>query len=314
MSRNWIVKRIIKEINDHNSFLVASHINPDGDSICSLLVFNCILKFLDKERVLFSLHPVPKRFSFLPDAKRIGDRIDRVYEEIVVLDTPILKRIGTRLPKKALINIDHHPSNSYFGRINWVESSASATCELLFYLIRSIGLKISEEIATLLYTGLYTETGGFSYPNTTKEAMRIAAALLDYGASPASISQRVSSLSVKDVHLLSKVLHNLEFSSGIATIYLSKRMQESFRASDSQSDDFIKFPLALQGVKVAIFLREEKANVIRISFRSLGEVDVNRLAKKLGGGGHRTAAGTRLYTSLKRAREEVLKVTKSFIG
>jgi len=313
MNRSQIIKMITREIKRHNSFLVASHINPDGDGICSLLIFAHILKFFNKESILFSYHPVPKRLSFLPRVERIKSRTDERYEEIVVLDTPIIKRIGIRLPKKVLINIDHHPSNSYFGTINWVEPSASATCELLFYFIKEIGIEITEELATLLYTGLYTETGGFSYPNTNKEAMKISALLLDYGVSPAAISQKVSSLSLKDIRLLSEVLHNLEFTNGIATIYLTREMQQRLKTTDSQADDFIKFPLSLKGVKVAIFLREEGPDLVRVSFRSLGEVDVNRLAKRLGGGGHKTAAGTRLYTSLERAKRDVLKVAREFI-
>lgn len=314
MNHSQIIKKITKEIKKYKSFLIASHINPDGDAICSLLIFTHILRFLDRESILLSYHPVPKRLSFLPGVEKIKSRVDGSYEEIIVLDTPIIKRIGIRLSKKVLINIDHHPSNSYFGIINWVESSASATCELLFYFIKEIGLKITEELATLFYTGLYTETGGFSYPNTTKEAMRISTLLLDYGVSPATISQKVSSLSLKDIRLLSEVLHNLEFNDGIATIYLTQKMQQKLKTTDSQADDFIKFPLSLEGVKVAIFLREEGPDLVRVSFRSLGEVDVNRLAKRLGGGGHKTAAGTRLYTSLKRAKRDVLRVAKEFIG
>ncbi len=307
------MERVIREIRRYKSFLVVSHINPDGDSICSLLTFGKILDFFGKEGVLYSPHPVPLRLSFLPEVERIETRLRAEgYEEIVSLDTPLLSRTG-ELPKGVLINIDHHPSNSHFGRINWVEPKATATCELLYYLIREIGMGISKEVSTYLYTGIYTETGGFVYPNTKKEIMVIATRLLDYGVDPVEVARRVSSLTVEGIKLLSQVLQGLEFNDGIASIYLTKEMQELFRTPDSQADDFIKFPLLLNRVKLALFFREEKPGLVRVSLRSLGEVDVNRLAQKLGGGGHKTAAGLRLKMDLERAKEEVLRVAKRFL-
>ncbi len=313
------MKQILKILKGHKRFLVVSHIDPDGDVICAILALDWLLKKWRKQTWLFSKGSVPSRYHFLPDIDRIHSSIPKHFhpQVVVVLDTPSEARTGLALPNGIpIINIDHHPSNLRFGTANWVEDRASSTSELLYRLIKKAAVKMDPKLGFIIYTGIVAETGGFSYPNTTSETLETGARLLRFGFSPDGVSAKLNVTSSKNLRLLSRVLATLEVRNGIASIHLSRAVRGSLRISreDLDSDNFIRFPMMVRGVKVAIFLREEKKDLTRVSLRSQGEIDVDQVAQSLGGGGHRTAAGVKINKPLRWAKREVWKATERFMA
>jgi phosphoesterase RecJ-like protein len=313
------MKHLLKILKTNKKFLLVSHIDPDGDVLCSVLTLNWLLRQWGKQTWMFAKDPLPSRYRFLPGIKRIHASIPVNFrpQVIVVLDTPSLERTGFKPPAGVpIINIDHHPSNLHYADYNWVESTASSTSELLYRLIRQAKIRFDTEVAFIIYCGIFAETGGFSYPNTKPETLMAGARLLHFGFSPDTVSTKLNATSPENIQLLSRVLATLETRNGIASIHLSRAMRKPFTISPENldSDNFIRFPMMVRGVKVAVFLREEKKNLTRVSLRSQGEVDVDRVARSLGGGGHRTAAGVKIRKPLPIAKREVWKAAERFMA
>lgn len=310
---------MLEEIERHNRFLVVTHKDPDGDGICALLGAYKLLSSLDKEVAMYTPKQPRPRFRNLPliGLIKTGRLDESEFDCLLVLDTPTKDRIGwpQRAPEGFIINIDHHPSNEQFGDLNWVDSTASSTCELMYQLFCRAKLGFDPESAFILYTGIYLETGGFSYPNTTLRSFITAGRLLRYGVEPAEVARRFSSLNLSQLKLLARVVLKAELKDGVAVIRLPRGLRARLTpGEDLNADGFTKLPLFLEGVKVVIFLREERKGLVRVSFRSQGVVDVNRLASRFGGGGHKTAAGAEIHSSLRWASREVLRATQEYLA
>ncbi len=309
--------KIIEEVKKNKRFLCVSHIDPDGDAIASLLLTGYLLQKFKKEFVLFLKDKVPQKFHFLPNIEWIKNKLEKIdFDEIIIVDTPNLERTGISIKEaRKIINIDHHPSNTRFGVINWVVPKKTAVCVMIYELLKKAKVRITKEIAETLYTGIYTETGGFIYPNLTEEVFEISKEVLKTGFSPSEVAIKLTSKDEGHIRLLSMVLSTLKVKDGIATIYMTRKMLKQAGITDDEEDSsgFIRYPASIPGVKLAMFFRETKDGRVRISFRSFGEVDVNKLASKFGGGGHKNAAGARVSLSLSKAMNVVSKEAREFI-
>ena len=308
------MKKIVKIINERDNWLVVGHINPNGDAVSSVLLMGQMLSALDKKYSLFLKDGVPRRYKGLIKDEIINTEIPKGYDNLLVIDTSLFERTGIEEWNGFILNIDHHESNTYFGDINWVEPDAIAACALIYRLLKVIKIPINRRIAELVYAGIYVETGGFSYSNTNVESFKIAyeiAEMIDIS----NIVYSISNKKEEELRMISKVLHTLEFKDGIAIIEMRKDMAESIEVYSSiEADDFIKFPLFLNNVKVAVFLREDtRRGGVRVSFRSR-EYDVNKIAKELGGGGHRAASGVHIDgMDIKTTRKIVRKTLEKHI-
>lgn len=302
------MEKILKIIEEKDNWLVAGHINPDGDAVSSLLLMSQILLHFNKKFELFLKDGIPRRYKGLIKDEVVNTELPEGYSNLLVLDTSVFERTGIEKWDGFIVNIDHHGSNTYFGDVNWVEPYAVAACAMIYRLLKFAKIPLNKRIAELVYAGIYVETGGFSYSNTDTEAFKIAheiAEIIDIPKIVYSISRKTE----EELRMMAKVLHTLEFKDGIAIIEMRKNMAESIEIYRSiEADDFIKFPLFLNGVKVAVFLREDvRRGGIRVSFRSR-EYDVDKIAKELGGGGHRTASGVHIDgMDIKEIREIVRK-------
>ncbi len=309
------MKEIIEAIKSKDNWIVAAHINPDGDAVTSLLIMNHILKNLGKDSYLFLKDGVPRRYSSLVKGETVHTDIREVQDmtdNLIVLDTATFERTGIERWDGFILNIDHHKSNAYFGDINWVDADYVAVCGMLYRLFKKLGMELNKRVAELVYAGIYVETGGFSYSNTDAEAFKIAYEIADMVDIP-SLVYSIRKKRVEELKLTSKVLDTLQIINGSAIIEMRKDMVPNGDIYRSiEADDLIRFPLFLENVKVAIFLREDaRRGGIRISFRSR-EVDVDSMARKLGGGGHPSAAGVHLSNiSMERAKELVISLIKN---
>lgn len=311
-------QKILKHIQVGNRFLVAGHIDPDGDAIASVLLTGRLLDHLGKTYHMFLKHDVPLKFRFLAGGSDISHEPPSWKPDTFIsVDTTDPPRLGIEFPPSARrINIDHHPSNVMFGDVNWVDCKRSAACLMIFELLKLAGARISKRESEMVYTGLFTETGAFSYPNVTAEAFEVASEVLRHGVDISSIAFQMTARNEHNLALLGSVLATLEMEDGVATIELTDEMlaKAGVGPREQDSDSFIRYPASIPGVKIAIFFREERSTGnVRLSLRSTKNVDVNRLASRFGGGGHFNAAGARIPGDFCEVKMQVVREAKQYL-
>jgi phosphoesterase RecJ-like protein len=296
---------LLRKIRQGNRFLLTSHVNPDGDAIGSELGLARLLRRLGKGAVVWNLDPIPAIYRPLPGSDRVHSGAEppagfpEKFDSIVVLECPSPDRTGLEEhlgPGAALpvINIDHHLGNQHYGAVNWVDSAAPAVGEMVFRLAQALKVALEPEIASCLYLTLVTDTGGFRYSNATPAAFEAAAALVREGAHPEQVAQWLyESQPVAVVRLLGEMLQTLALHHGgrIATVRLDPEMFARAGAAAGDSEGLIDHPRSIAGVDAVALIRRREDGSHKVSLRSRGEVDVEKIARHHGGGGHRNAAG-----------------------
>lgn len=314
--------RICEAIRKGKSFLITSHVNPEGDSVSTLLALHSILRRLGKKVLILCEDPLPERFGFLGKHEWIDEKNydgKFVFDTCFVVDCPSEKRIGRVFrhigPGITVINLDHHISNESFGDVNLVDKDASSCGEIIYGLVRSLHLKLTREEAVYLYVSMSTDTGSFRYGNTTARTHRIVAELLENGLDIEELNERISeAFSRGKVRLYSFLLNNIhyEFGGKVAWTSLNRREMIAYGVSAEDTEGFIDFIRMIRGVKVAFFITDEGDGPLRISFRSKGEFNVNRLAHIFKGGGHKKAAGCNFRGTVTEAVKRILSEIKKF--
>ena len=316
----------IKEVlKNEGSFTVTTHVDPDVDGLASQLALFSLLKESGKEVNVMNQDPVPSIFSFLPNAQSIislKDNIDSLHQVLVVVDTGSASRIGypfdaLRARVRTIVNIDHHKGNGMFGDVNHVDSSASAAAVIVTDLIKYLGVPIGKERATLLYAGILADTGSFRFPNTSARSLMTAALLADEGIDVGRIASGIyAGKSLAAMKLLSLALSSLEITEGgkIGVMSLSIADFKETGAKGEDSEGFATYAKSVSGTLVGIFLREAGPGIIRVSFRSDGTVDVDKVAGLFGGGGHAGASGARISGTIEEVKKEVLVRVVPFVS
>ena len=309
---------LLRKIRQGNRFLLTSHVNPDGDAIGSELGLARLLRRLGKGAVVWNLDPIPAIYRPLPGSDRVHSGAEppagfpEKFDSIVVLECPSPDRTGLEehLAPGALpvINIDHHLGNQHYGAVNWVDSAAPAVGEMVFRLAQALKVALEPEIASCLYLTLVTDTGGFRYSNATPAAFEAAAALVREGAHPEQVAQWLyESQPVAVVRLLGEMLQTLALHHGgrIATVRLDPEMFARAGAAAGDSEGLIDHPRSIAGVDAVALIRRREDGSHKVSLRSRGEVDVEKIARHHGGGGHRNAAGYALEAGEAASTAEV---------
>lgn len=293
---------LLRKIRQGNRFLLTSHVNPDGDAIGSELGLARLLRRLGKGAVVWNLDQMPAIYRPLPGSDRVHSGAEppagfpEKFDSIVVLECPSPDRTGIEQHLTALpvINIDHHLGNQHYGAVNWVDSAAPAVGEMVFRLAQALKVPLEPEIASCLYLTLVTDTGGFRFSNATPAAFEAAAALVREGAHPEQVAQWLyESQPAAVVRLLGEMLQTLELHHGgrIATVRLDPEMFARAGAGAGDSEGLIDHPRSIAGVDAVALIRRRDDGSHKVSLRSRGEVDVEKIARHHGGGGHRNAAG-----------------------
>lgn len=314
MARSDRIQEVVQAILANQRFIVTTHVRPDGDALGSLLAMAFMLRRLGKQVDMYCQDPMPHLYAFLPGADSViqGVPPNTHHDAAILVDCGDLLRVGPQLAEKIrelpmLINIDHHVSSESFGHACWVESSASSTCEMLFDLFEHLPAAIDPEIATQLYTGLLTDTGSFRFSNTNKRVLEIASKLVEAGADPARIAERVfDSALPQTLKLLARVLSTVSFHADneLATAKLSLGMFAETSTTPAESEGFINHLRSVEPVRMAMLFREDESGVIHVSTRSKGSVDVAAFAQRHGGGGHKRAAAFRVRGGIDEVRRE----------
>jgi phosphoesterase RecJ-like protein len=308
-----IVRRILSVIKDGTRFVITSHTALDGDSISCELALLAALERMGKRAEIVNQDPVPATYRFLPGSGRARPRSRSqglAADAVFALDCGDITRLGRvrgLLPAGApLINIDHHISNTGYGDISWVSPGYAACGEMVFFLLREMG-PLTPRQAACLYTAILTDTGGFLY-NFGEHTFRIAHELAGCGIDPEALARRVYfERPLKSLHLLRRSLGSLRFDPGLRVCWM--RVDRSmYRGTGATEEDTEGIITLLKTVKEArlVFLLKERPDGIRVSLRSKGRYDVARLARALGGGGHREASGTFLAGCTMREAERIL--------
>jgi len=296
--------------------LCLGHVHPDGDVLGTLLGLGLALGASGAAVTFAGPHPVPEVLDFLPGSDRwsVWKTAPERFELIVMTDCPNPDRSeglleGARGPGSRVINIDHHPDNRRYGTINWIDPSAAATGEMIFDLLKALGLRITPAVALNLFTAIHTDTGSFRYSNTTPRTFRIAAELTAAGADPSLVSDRLYQQRARDtLAQLGEVLRRVEVSDDGRVAWLTVP-RDLVSREFLEAEDLVGYPRSI-GVKVAVLFREDEPGRVKASLRAKGEVAVNAIAHRFGGGGHENAAGCTLSGTLEEATAVLLAAVK----
>ena len=305
-------RKISERIAAGRSFIIASHVAPDGDAIgCSLAIYS-VLKRLGKSVKVICEDGVPDNLAFLQGSDEVIRTADAPAEVGIVVDSAGLDRIGGAggviAGCEEIINIDHHRSNSSFGTLNLVDTTAGATAEILYGLLKMLAAPLTRGEAEALYSGMMTDTGCFRFPTTSARTLSVAAELLDLGAEPYRLASEIFwNKSVSGMRLLSEALATIETTEDgrVATMDVTRAMLEDSGADHVDTEGFANYPRLITGVLVGVLLRELDDGNFRVSLRSKESVDVNEIARMFGGGGHQTAAGFRISGDLRDIKNKI---------
>lgn len=302
--------------------LVASHANPDGDAIGALIAMGLALKADGKAVTLYNESPIPAVYRFLRGVEGVVRQIDRAmaFDTALVLDCGSLERVGAAAQRIAaipvVVNIDHHVTNTHFGTCWLVDTEASATSEIVYRLIVRMGISLDPDMATALYTGILTDTGSFRFSNTSRDVFAICEALIGSGADPYNVAQNVyGKYSLGRIKLLNLALDSIEITAG-GKLSLMALTQDMFEETGTQAEDvdgMINYARRIEDVRVAVLIREHTngsgpnvpERAYHVSLRSDGSVDVAAIAAAYGGGGHVTAAGFNVKSTLPKLKAEL---------
>jgi len=314
-----IIDSILKVIKKNRSFFISSHVRPDGDSIGAQLALGSFLQRLGKDVYIANRDPVPAIYKFLPhiDDIHVVEKVEKNFDVAFILDCSDLQRIGDIIDLekrvKTVINMDHHLEAQLFADYDYIEHETSSVAEQLYDLFTESRSGISEEEALALYVGILTDTGRFQESNTTPRCHEIAARLIRKGISPQLVAEKVyQTRTMAGLSLLSLTLSTLEVTSEgkVAYLMITQDMYRKTGAGEDAVEGFVNFARDMDGVEVGILFRETALpDECKVSFRSKGRINVSKIARIFGGGGHRNAAGCMIRGTLEEVRQRVLKAT-----
>ncbi len=297
--------------------LLVSHIRLDGDALGSELGLFHILRQRGAAPHVVNDGAIPRMYRFLPGADAVGlspAALTGEYDLAVLLDTGEWARAGAIRqalpPDQRTVCIDHHPPVKPPADWQWAQPAYCAAGEMVYDMARAAGWPITPEAATCLYTAIMTDTGRFTFPNTTPSALRAAADLMERGAQAVLAADCVYEDSPRGLVLLrAEVIRSARFYAGDRIAVMSANLEqfERFGVDPMDTQEMADYPRAIEGVRIGVLLREMKGNKVKVSLRSRAGVNVEPVARKCGGGGHPQACGIEMNGRI--AEVEQLVVT-----
>jgi len=299
------LESIAELVRNNQKFLLTTHEGPDGDALGSLLGTHYLLRTLGKDSAMFLAakeFPLPIEYRQMPLEEVFheppADLRDRV---VVFLDCGNIERMPVDFLRdggEQVVNIDHHHDNTGFGDLNFVDSGASCTAEIIYELAMLLDVKVTSAMARALYIGIVTDTGKFMYDATTPRTHEVAAALLRAGVDVDDVNQRLyESVPIEKARLLSRALDGIEFhcDGALITTYITAEDYEAADAGEEMTEGIVDHLRSVEGIRVAAVIRDQVSRgraARKISLRAGDtETDVSALARVFGGGGHVKAAG-----------------------
>lgn len=307
---------IKKAIDDNNKIAITYHVSPDGDALGSALALLQGIRSYGKEAYVVSKDLVGDNLSFLPYAEEITGEIVKPEEGtdcVIVVDCGNSERISADLDgfKGMVVNIDHHLSNDKYGHINYIDTTAAATAEIIYELLVELNVKLTNEISKCIYTALMTDSGSFRFSSTTKRTHDIAGDLMNRGLNHEEIHRRVfDNRSYDKLKLISLVLQEMELVCNGKIVFMKvyKEMVDKVGIMLDDTGDIISLGNQVKGIEGAILAKEVDGGV-KVSFRAKQDLDMRKIAENFGGGGHTKAAGAFIKgKTINEAKEEIIKL------
>ncbi|MFW5786884.1 MAG: DHH family phosphoesterase [Halanaerobiales bacterium] len=324
------LKEISRHIIEKDDFLICGHIDPDGDCIGSAFGLKWALSNIGKNCCVILTQSIEDDYDFLAINsddyilvenlnKNNCNNLNWSKTNFIVLDSSNIERLG-EVAKSAknsfLINIDHHQDNTFFGDVNFVDSSKAAVGVIIYQLLSLMEISIDEQIGRALATAIIADTGAFRYENTTPEVLRIIADLMDTGVDLYRINSGLfSNNSYKLTKLKGMAISTLKNSKDgkIAWLYIEQDMFQKAGIVEYKSHDLVNQARDIKGVEVGISFTEKDDGIIKVSFRSNRYCPVNKIAAQFGGGGHPRAAGCEIEDNLDNVISIVIEEVKKHV-
>lgn len=308
------VQQLREAMLRRRNFLVTSHARPDGDSIGSQLAMAFALDALAKHVRIVNSDPAPDHYQGFPGMERIeiAPAVDAsVFDAVIVMECSEPSRTGVAGldGHPFIINIDHHAGNRMYGALNWHDESAAACGEMVFDLIRALGVPLSLEIATHIYLAVLTDTGSFHHSNITPRTFDICRQAVEAGVNPAAMARRVfDSNSFGKLKLIGALLDRMELldEGRLAVLYIDDAMLAACGCTHNDTEGIINLPLTAREIQAVAFFKAGSNGDVRVSMRSKYDVDVRSVANLYGGGGHKNAAGFTVSEPLNEVRPRII--------
>lgn len=304
-------RRVCDELRRHQHIALTSHVRPDGDSLGSALALAWALQALGKDARVVMRDRAPVPLDEFPgvDEIEVAATVPETTEAVVVLECGDLARTGLDgLERYHIVNVDHHPGNTGFGAVQWFDGSAAACGELVFEIITELGVPLTPDMATQLLVAIVTDTGSYRYAGVSPRTFTISARLLEAGADPVAVARKLyDGNTLGRLRLQGAVLQSMELvdAGRVASLHLDLPTMAASGADPEDTDGLINQPLSVKAIQAVVFFKQAEGGQYRVSLRSKGDIDVGKVARSFGGGGHKNAAGCTLSGPLADLREQV---------
>ncbi len=306
--------RAVNLLKDADKILILTHRNPDGDTLGSGYALMRALKKMGKRVKLLNNDEIPSRYAHLYE----GVSEDDFTEEFIVsVDVAEIKLLGDSIREKygdrVDLSIDHHETSKFFAKETYVEPDSASACEIIYLVIKALGVSVDSDIASCIYTGMSTDTGCFKYSNVTARTHLIAAELLGFGANHSKINELMfDTKTVGSIKLEKMCYESLEmFGEGkVAVISVTKKMLEECGVDKSALDAIKPITRQIEGVGIGITVKEEDNGKTGVSIRTSEEYDASLICANFGGGGHIRAGGCEFSASVETAKKQLIEYIK----
>ena len=312
------IKEAQQAIAEANNIAITAHVRPDGDAVGSVLALGQALKNEGKQVQMVLVDGIPDYLQFLTATNEVTTRVKDPIDLMIALDCGDAERIGPAMDAIKVngttpidINIDHHATNTYFGRINIVEDTAVSTTAILSEHFEALGLSITEPIAEALLTGLLTDTLGFRTSNINPAALRLAANLMEKGADLSGIYRKgLSQRTFEAFQYWGAGLSRMERKDGIVWTALTEADRKAIGYPTSDDGDLVNTLSNVTEADIVVIFVEHSPTKVKVSWRSRSGKDVAQIAGQFGGGGHKAAAGAMLEGTLEEVQKRVIEATR----
>jgi len=313
---------LLRAIQAGSRFLVASHVNPDGDAIGSMSAMGHLLEALGKQAVLYNASGLPDHLAWMKLPSPVLTELpEGDFDWIVALDCGDDRRGGKVLQQamaaRPTMVIDHHLSNPKWGIHNWVETDRSSTCEMVAALASELGIEPAGVLGESVYVGLVTDTGNFTFENASPRALELGARIIRLGLDTARVNERIQNQwSLARFKLWGEVLGALEmhFNGQLGVIRITREQLDRLGATDADTDGLANFVLRIKGCKVAQSLREDSGGELKLSLRCVSDLNIQTVAAMFGGGGHKCAAGANIRGTFDEVEPAIVEAVGKVLG
>jgi phosphoesterase RecJ-like protein len=313
------IDQIAGAIRSRRRFVLSSHARPDGDSIGSQLAMLYALREMGKEAVAINADPAAAPLMAFPGVPeiRLAKSVEGEFDAAIIMECGDLGRTGVAgLDRFFVINIDHHPGNTGYGQITWFDPSAAACAEMVYDIVRALGVPLTREIATHIYLAILTDTGSFHYSSISPRTFDICRECLEAGVDPVQVARNVyDSNNMGRLKLFGAVLGAMQIdqTGRIAIVYVDHEMARAAGGTYEDTEGLVNLPLTVKEIEAVVFFKQEKGDEYRVSLRSKGEVDIGVIAKAYGGGGHKNAAGCTVSGPIEVLQKALVEKVESAI-